>query len=306
MIELPGRQKYEVFEEFEERVFKEKNDFKGKKFIDYLSELKNIYDEKIEDGEINTEIDKKKNEGYYYNLISVMKNFFVFHEWMAAILHFHKKFSDDNYLFIFVKQLERAIFVDWITGATQEKRVALIYDIIRIINEQENVKLVVEHQVFNDNIKTKRSLFEEAIDDANFYSKSSKKLAKYTLLRIEMERSDNRNKKSEYYGDITVEHILPENPSHEYWLDRFNEDLRIDWTNKLGNLTLLDKKKNNKAANKPFPEKKVYFYEKNGKTTIKSSFDLTNELQNYEEWSIEFLKKRHNHLKREAINTWIK
>lgn len=228
MIELPGRQKYEVFEEFEARLFIKKPDFKGKNFIDYLSKLKDIYDEKIEDGNIITEIDKKKNEGYYYNLMSIMKNFFVFHEWMAVILHFHNKFSDDNYLFIFLKQLERAIFVDWITGATQEKRVARIYEIIKIINEQKNVKLVVEHPVFNENIKIKTSLFEEAIDDPNFYSKSSKKLARYTLLRIDMERSDNRNKKSEYYGEITVEHILPENPSHEYWLGRFDEDIRIE------------------------------------------------------------------------------
>lgn len=74
----------------------------------------------------------------------------------------------------------------------------------------------------------------------------------------------------------------------------------------MGNLTLLDKRKNNKAANKPFPEKKVYFSEKNGKTIIKSSFDLTNELQNHEDWSIELLKKRHSNLKREALNIWIK
>jgi len=306
MIELPGRQKYEVFEEFEDRLFPNRPGFKGKQFIDYLSELKNIYKEKIEDSNIDSEIEKKKNEGYYYNLMSLMKNFFVFNEWMAAILHFHKKFSDDSYLFIFLKHLERAIFIDWITGATQEKRVARIYEIIKIINEQGNPRLVVEHSVFNEEIKAKQSLFEEAINDIGFYNKSSKKLARYTLLRIDMERSDNRNKISEYYGEITVEHILPENPYHEYWLERFNEDLRIEWTNRLGNLTLLDKKKNNKSANKPFPEKKAYFYERKGKTTIKSSFDLTNELQDYDDWSIDFLEERHDKLKREAINIWIK
>ncbi len=114
-----------------------------------------------------------------------------------------------------------------------------------------------------------------------------------------MERSYNQNKKISYSGEITVEHILPRTPKEGYWLSRFSEEDRLKWTNRLGNLVLLNSRKNSQAGNKPFPEKIKDYFEK------KSDFDITNELKSYKEWNVDKLKERHNKLLQEAVKIWI-
>lgn len=60
-----------------------------------------------------------------------------------------------------------------------------------------------------------------------------------------------------YPGTITVEHILPQNPPEDSeWIKNFKEEQRKEWTNKLGNLVLLSKRKNSQAKNYDFSEKK--------------------------------------------------
>jgi hypothetical protein len=303
IIEIPGRQQRELFQDFEDKYFSKKSKEKGKGFIDYLEEVKNIYTQNIDNCEIF--IDNSNKRIYYYNLMSIMKKFLIFNDWMAAVIHFR----EDIALFEFVKKLERIVFLDWLTGASQERRVARIYQIVKIISECENAEQVINHTIFNNEIKERKNEFSNAIDDIIFYNKGSKKLSKYTLLRLDIERTDNRNKTIDYDGEISVEHILPENPEDEYWLTRFNEDDRVEWTDRLGNLALLDGRKNSKAANKPFPDKKAYFFQKRHKSknlTLKSSFELTNELEGYSDWSMATLMDRHIRLKNEALLVWMK
>lgn len=216
----------------------------------------------------------------------------------SIVLHTTKYRDDESGTYDIIER----IVVDWISGATQERRVSLIYKIIELINRSEKARDVLNNPIFR--VEEKKSAFENALDDINFYNRGgNRKLAKYSLLRIDMERTDNSNKRSSYEGKITVERILPENidSGNKYWSEMFkDEDERLECTDKLGNLTLLNGGINSKASNKPFPEKKKYYFEKR-----KSSFDVTNELKNYTDWSIEALKERHERLKDEAIEIWI-
>jgi len=53
-----------------------------------------------------------------------------------------------------------------------------------------------------------------------------------------------------YPGTITVEHILPRNPpENSEWVKLFTEEERDEWTDKLGNLVLLSRRKNSRAQN---------------------------------------------------------
>lgn len=303
IIEVPARQQSELFEDFEERIFPANNCIfkKGYQFIDGLADVKEIYQEKIEQGKLTIKgIDSADKQLYYYNLISIMKKFLVFDEWMAAVIYFSKKFNDDLALYKFLKSLERRIVVDWISGATQERRVSLIYAVIKLIKNNEKASQVLSDSIFR--VEDKISAFEKALDNISFYNRGgNKKIARYALIRIDMERSDNLNKRYSYEGEITVERILPNVIKDEYWINRFDEDDKIEWTDRLGNLTLLHGRINSKASNKSFPEKKAYYFQKKRK----SSFDVTNELKSCTEWSVEALKERHNRLKEEAIEIWI-
>lgn len=59
-IKLKEKARKSIYEEFEDKVFKKEPEFKGKKFIEYLQNIANIYREKIEEGRITTEIGWKE------------------------------------------------------------------------------------------------------------------------------------------------------------------------------------------------------------------------------------------------------
>lgn len=123
---------------------------------------------------------------------------------------------------------------------------------------------------------------------------TEQKLARYTLYKLEGQENDG-NSYDFITDDGTLEHILPENPN-EAWLAEFDEETLEKNTYMLGNLTLLEPKKNNKeAGNKPFADKlEVY------KT---SKYAITH-LISAPEWSHETIKSRQAHLAKLATGVW--
>jgi uncharacterized protein with ParB-like and HNH nuclease domain len=294
-IKVKRREK-SILEDFQNIIFNNEPSFKGKRFFDYLISTKETYVEKILQSGIVTE--NTEEETYYYNLISIMRDYLDFDEWMAALIAFAEKFADSE-LFEFLKVLERRIFVDWIIGKSNEERFRFVYSIIDEIENTKNASEILNKPIFNSQIREAHNQFVSRLDEVNFYKRNHYKVAKYTLLRLDMEKHDNTNTKKLYTGTITTEHILPKKPTNIYWTERFTPKQQEEWTDKLGNLTLLNAPKNTKAGNKPFPEKlKQYF--KN-----KSDFLITNELENYKEWNMHLLKKRQESLKDECCKIWI-
>lgn len=89
---------------------------------------------------------------------------------------------------------------------------------------------------------------------------------------------------------ITVEHVLPQTPrTGSKWLDDYTSEQRSEWTHKLANLVLLNRRKNSEAQNYDFVEKKaMYFGGSNGVAT----FALTSQVLNEPEWTPEVLGAR--------------
>jgi hypothetical protein len=93
---------------------------------------------------------------------------------------------------------------------------------------------------------------------------------------------------------ITLEHILPENPSSDWKLS--DEIVEANYK-KIGNLTLLKKRINNKDVANGIIAIKAPFYEK-------SEYELTKKLKNFTTWGAEEIAKRGNDLAELAIKTW--
>lgn len=293
-IKLKKKANKTIYDEFEKNIFINDPDFIGEKFILYLKNVKEIYQKRILEASIND----LTNEIYYYNLISIMRDFLPFNDWVTALIRFDEKFNDD-YLFEFVKNLERKIFIDWIIGLGFTERLTQIFRIIKLIEDNDDPQSIINDPLFHEEIKLNKDKFKNSLDLENFYSKGSYKIAKYVLLRINIEEYENLNSKKSYSGNITVEHILPRNPN-EQWKNKFHEKARQEWTNKLGNLTLLNGAKNSSASNRPFKEKLDTYFKK------KSDFEITNELEKISDWNKIELERRHNKLKSNAIAIWIK
>jgi hypothetical protein len=98
----------------------------------------------------------------------------------------------------------------------------------------------------------------------------------------------------------TIEHILPQTPSHTYWQERFTPEQIQRWTNDLGNLTLTYD--NSSLGNKPFPEKR-------GRVDLDNCYASSNifieqELARHEDWTEAQIIERREKLKTWAIQRW--
>lgn len=295
-IKLKEKASKTIYEEFTEKIFKNNAEFKGKKFIEYLKTIADIYKDKIDSAQISTA--NASEEIYYFNLMSVMKNFLPFDDWMAAVIRFSEKFPDDSYLLKFLKTFERSIVIDWVRGASFTQRLLRVYKVIKLIEDKASPDEILHDPIFEAEVIAKGVDFEKKLDATDFYGRGNPAIPRYVLLRVEIERKDNLSKKVSYTGSVTVEHILPRTPTDPYWTIRFDKLAILENTNRLGNLVLLNQSRNSAASNKPFPEKVKDYFQK------KSDFDVTNELKSLQEWRLNLLEERHNNLKREAMSIW--
>lgn len=102
---------------------------------------------------------------------------------------------------------------------------------------------------------------------------------------------------------ITVEHVLPQNPSQDSeWMRWFpTEAERSRWVHRLGNLALLTRAKNRQAYNYDFATKKrSYFATKDGI----SPFVLTTQVLQEHEWTPEVVERRQNELIAHLRKLW--
>jgi Protein of unknown function (DUF1524) len=113
------------------------------------------------------------------------------------------------------------------------------------------------------------------------------------LLRLDAKLSEGTA--SYDYEATSVEHVLPQRPSPDSkWVEWFpTRELREKYVNRLGNLVLLSRVKNMKAANYDFNDKKQkYFRSSDGI----SPFVLTMQVLNHQEWTPAVIERRQNQL----------
>jgi uncharacterized protein with ParB-like and HNH nuclease domain len=293
-----------MYEEYQ-NLFKNRELEKGAKFIDFLKEMTDIYNEKVFEGQIGVGDAEKRNK--YKIIVNMMNEVISFSDWVPPLMRFCHKFKSDEYLLDFLLRLEQKVVIEWAIGFSSTERTTSLNRIIKLIEETGNAEEVVDKLLFfkgDEEAKSTKakildfgkkqeicSMLTDRLDDAQFYSMHAGRFARYILLRADMEMWELENFPG-YPGTITVEHILPQTPSGDSeWIKIFSEEERKKWTNKLGNLVLLSGRKNSKAQNYDFERKKnVYF---KGKST---PFRITQELDDYGQWDINSLEKRHREI----------
>lgn len=115
--------------------------------------------------------------------------------------------------------------------------------------------------------------------------------ARYVLLRIDslLTTSEARY----IYPVISIEHVLPRNPAADSeWLKLFPEDESREWfTNQLGNLVLLSRRKNTQAQNFDFQSKKKTYFDEQA-----APFALTVSVRREREWTPQVIQQRQKYL----------
>jgi uncharacterized protein with ParB-like and HNH nuclease domain len=125
-------------------------------------------------------------------------------------------------------------------------------------------------------------------------------IRKYVLLRLDSVLA--KGEASYKYPIISVEHVLPQNPSlGSHWNKWFDSDERIKYVHRIGNLVLLSRKKNSQAQNYDFDKKKEkYFVTANGV----SPFALTTQVLQHSTWTPNVIEKRQVELVQILKGNW--
>jgi hypothetical protein len=135
--------------------------------------------------------------------------------------------------------------------------------------------------------------FEEAFATARV---SRSHLARYYLRAID--KTIKADPQPEYVANedadqITLEHILPLNPSPEWDSD---EETAQAAQRFLGNMVLLRASQNSEIGNATFAEKRAVFKQ--------SGYNITSEVTGYAKWSMEEIRDRQAKMAKVAIKTW--
>jgi hypothetical protein len=122
----------------------------------------------------------------------------------------------------------------------------------------------------------------------------------YILLRLDSALSDGSATYD--HAVISIEHVLPQNPPPaSKWCEWFpTQDLRDRWLHRLGNLLLLNHKKNSSASNYEFEKKKTAYFTKGGV----SPFPLTTQAVGETEWTVAVVEARQKALLQGLKEVW--
>jgi len=277
-IEIKEKAKDDILKEYNKLIFEKNKILRGKDFIEYLSEYKDIYQTIILDKDIYQKDDEYKiNSISYINLLNIMDYFLPSNDWIPPILYFYRRFGKQN-LLDFVRKLENKFVADWILGATATKRVVNMNAILRKIEGCSNIDELLGSEVLGFNKDDYKDRILQDIYEKDYI--------KYILLKLEYIESEQNVERR--YGTLSVEHVLPQRPNlNSNWVKDFNDEERILWTNKLSNLVLLSKRKNSSASNLDFTVKKDKYIK--GRIT---DLARSQKVLSYSEWTPTVLEIR--------------
>ncbi|NKB77957.1 MAG: DUF262 domain-containing protein [Gammaproteobacteria bacterium] len=222
-------------------------------------------------------------------------------EWIPPLLAFLNRISKtgnltNKHFEEFLTCFEKVYMQGWLKKQVKSQREMVCYSALVAINTNLPLHKIIEHITAHADSAGLASAL-----DANMYEPrpSQIKLVKAILLRLDLEKQDTSVIKT-YTGRITIEHILPQKISCPYWRNRFKTEDHMRWLHKLGNLTLISGHKNSEAQNSDFDKKKSVYE----KLNERSSFDITRDLCQIEEWNIDQLTMRHERMKQELMRIW--
>lgn len=142
---------------------------------------------------------------------------------------------------------------------------------------------------------------EESIQalDGELYTNT--RVRKYVLLRLDSALANDPGASYDH-KIITVEHVLPQTPAAgSEWLQNFTDEEREYWTHRLGNLLLLNRRKNSQAQNYDFEKKKETYFKSRSGVAV---FALTTQVLQEPEWTPRVVERRQRELRDVLVKEW--
>lgn len=220
-----------------------------------------------------------------------------FKDWMpAALAFFTRHRGAPDKLLAFVSDLERLAYSMLIRKSGVNERIERISRLTAAIEASDDLSLPGAALQLSPQEQYATFL---ALDGPLYQTHSARALG-VILLRLDALVSDGSKTMS--HQQVTVEHVLPQQPRQESdwvkWVPNTQE--RALWVHRLGNLALLNRKKNSSASNYDFARKKDAYFSKGGSC----AFPLTTQVLQQSEWTLPVLQARQAALLSKADAHW--
>jgi len=215
-----------------------------------------------------------------YNYLHLMQRGFEADLWIAPLLRYYDRFKAEK-LIDFLKALDNKFANDWLVGYTPTERIENMNTIIQVIDDSKSSNDVL----LSDSLGLDKNDLVD-IFQGNIYGRRA---ARYVMLKLDL-LYHGHTAKMEMAETISIEHILPQNPAKgSQWNSDFTDVKKEEWTNKLGNLVLISRRKNSAQGNKDYAEKRSRYF-KNNVELFSNSIRVYNE---YPTWTLADLKRNH-------------
>jgi uncharacterized protein with ParB-like and HNH nuclease domain len=258
--------------------------------------------EAITNGSVKTE----STGNFFSNLNFILTSTFG-NQYLSIMMHYRECFGDYKIDELLVK-VDNLLSSTWLMG----KRIAStrIYIILRRIDfyskkiEEENLSRDQAAQAFIDDPVLLYSYVDEnssarkidldeffkTLEEEEWGSFSGTKINKtrYLLLKLDLLRISIYDNLQFNKNRCSVEHLMPRKISFPHW--DINQDEHLEWMHRLGNIVLLDKRKNSALGNLPYINK-IEKYKNDIESRTNTNFVF---MTFPNKWDIETIKSNHN------------
>lgn len=229
------------------------------------------------------------NTWEFDNLVMLLNEHSQANFWVPPLLHYIETFGEQRIL-DFLRKLENKFCGDWVTFQTPTDRIRNMNRVTQAIDEinadsshsqDEKSDKLLQEAIFDFD----RAWFSRVLEQEPIYRR---RFARYLLFKLDVLYSspDTRLQTPRW---ISVEHILPQNPDNSsQWCKNFSEEEREQWTDRLGNLVLLSRRKNSSQGRLDFPQKKEKYFKNNIEL-----FPISLRVMTASKWDLPALKAHH-------------
>lgn len=186
------------------------------------------------------------------NLIRVMTIGLPATDWVPPLLRYYDRFKTER-LTDFLRRLDCKASAEWVAGLTPTDRIRTMNSIIQVVDVANSVRDVFSSKAF----EFKTEAFVRAVDGPIY----GRRFAKYVVLKMDYYYQNHEQRM--HFETISVEHILPQTPKDtSQWIKDFSLEDRMKWTDRLGNLVIITRRKNSSQGRLDFNEKVKKYFEK--------------------------------------------
>lgn len=213
------------------------------------------------------------------NLVKVMLAGLPATDWIPPLLRYFDKFKHER-LMDFLKWLDNKFSANLVCQHTPTDRIVAMNKVVQTIDDAGTANDVFGSGCFDLDAAS----FSQALDSHVY----GRRFARYMLLKLDYlyQNHDQRM----HFETLSVEHILPQHPAGcSQWVGDFSPEDREQWTDRLGNLVLITRRKNSSQGRLDYEEKKKRYFDK----CIDTCPNSLRVLRQYQTWTLADLKDNH-------------